>query len=137
MADFNKVVLVGRLTRDLEVRKTPGGTSVADGGMAVNREYKKGDSEKVKETCFVDFTVWDKGADIMSQYAGKGSQLLIEGRLHLDTWEAKDGGGKRSKLKVICENFQFLSGDSKEEVVDAGPEPDQAPDLGSDETVPF
>ncbi len=111
MANFNKVILVGNLTRDVEIRYTQGGLAVGKMGMAVNRRYKQGEEQK-ESTCFVDLTAFGKQAEVLNQYVGKGSPLFVEGRLEYSTWEAKEGGGKRNKLEVIIENFQFLGGRS-------------------------
>ena len=107
MANFNKVILVGNLTRDVEMRYTQGGLAIGKMGMAVNRRYKQGEEQK-ESTCFVDLTAFGKQAEVLSQYVSKGSPLFVEGRLEYSTWEAKEGGGKRNKLEVIIENFQFL-----------------------------
>ncbi len=109
MANFNKVILVGDLTRDIEVRYTQGGLAVAKMGMAINRKYKQGEEAK-ETTCFVDLTAFGRQAEVLKEYVAKGSPLFVEGRLEYSTWEAKEGGGKRSKLEVIVENFQFLGG---------------------------
>ena len=106
MPNYNKIMLMGNLTRDMELRYTQSGTPYAQGGMAVNRKWK--DKE---ETCFVDFTAFGKQAEVLCEYVRKGSPLFIEGRLQLDTWE-KDGQ-KRSKHKVIVEGFQFLGSGEK------------------------
>ena len=111
MANFNKVILVGNLTRDVEMRYTQGGLAIGKMGMAVNRRYKQGEEQK-ESTCFVDLTAFGKQAEVLSQYVSKGSPLFVEGRLEYSTWEAKEGGGKRNKLEVIVENFQFLGGRS-------------------------
>ncbi len=108
MGNLNKVLLMGRLTRDPELRYTPQGTPVADLGIAVNREYAAG-NERRKETTFVDVTIWRRQAEVICQYLHKGDPLFIEGRLNLDTWEGQDGQ-KRSKLRVVADNFQFVSG---------------------------
>ena len=104
MANYNRVTLIGNLTRDIEIRATQGGMQVAKFGLAINRKSK--DQET---TCFVDCTAFDKSAELLHRYVRKGSPLFVEGRLEFSTWEAKDGGGKRSKLSVVVENFQFLS----------------------------
>ncbi len=109
MANFNKVILVGNLTRDIEIRYTQGGLAVAKMGMAINRKYKQGEEAK-ETTCFVDLTAFGRQAEVLNEYVAKGSPLFVEGRLEYSTWEAKEGGGKRSKLEVIVENFQFLGG---------------------------
>lgn len=106
MANFNKVILLGNLTRDPELRTTPKGTSVCQFGMAVNRVYRSGD-ETQEETTFVDLEAWGKQAEIISKYVHKGNPLFIEGRLKFDSWESKEGE-KRSKLKVIVENMQLM-----------------------------
>ncbi len=108
MANFNKVILVGNLTRDIEIRYTQGGLAVAKMGMAINRRFKQGEESK-ESTCFVDLTAFGRQAEVLNQYMAKGSPLFVEGRLEYSTWEAKEGG-KRSKLEVIVENFQFLGG---------------------------
>lgn len=106
MANFNKVILLGNLTRDPELRVTPKGTAVCQFGMAVNRVYRSGD-ETQEETTFVDLEAWGKQAEIISKYVTKGNPLFVEGRLKFDSWESKEGE-KRSKLKVIVENMQLM-----------------------------
>jgi single-strand DNA-binding protein len=105
MASFNRVILVGNLTRDPELRYIPSGTAVSDIGLAVNDRVKRGD-QWVEEPVFVDVTLWGRTAEIANEYLSKGSSVLIEGRLKLDRWE-KDGQ-KHSKLKVIGERLQML-----------------------------
>lgn len=107
MASYNRVVLVGNLTRDPELRYIPSGTAVSDIGLAVNDRVKRGD-QWVDEATFVDITLWGRTAEVANEYLSKGSPVLIEGRLKLDTWE-KDGQ-KFSKLKVVGERMQMLSG---------------------------
>ena len=107
MSSYNRVILVGNMTRDVELRYTPGGTAVTTIGLAVN-ERRKVNDEWVDETTFVDVEVWGRTAEVASEYLGKGSSVLFEGRLKLDTWE-KDGQ-KRSKLKVVCDRMQMLGG---------------------------
>jgi single-strand DNA-binding protein len=107
-ASFNRVILVGNLTRDPELRYTPGGTAVTDVGLAVNDRRKNPNGEWVEETTFVDVTLWGRTAEVASEYLTKGSSALIEGRLKLDTWESD--GQKRSKLKVVGEKLQLLGG---------------------------
>ena len=116
MASFNRVILVGNLTRDIELRETPGGASVADAGLAVNDRRKQGE-EWVDETSFVDLTIWGRTAENAAEYLSKGSPILIEGRLKQDSWQ-NDQGEKRTKLKVVVDRLQFLStknGESKKE----------------------
>jgi len=107
MANLNKVMLIGNLTRDPELKYTPGNQAVCEVGLAVNRKYRTKDGEDREETTFVDCEAWGKQAEVIKQYMTKGKPLFIEGRLKLDTWEDKDGG-KRSKMRVVIENFQFL-----------------------------
>ena len=108
MASYNRVILVGNLTRDIELKYTPGGTAVTDIGMAMNDRRKSASGEWVDETTFVDVTLWGRTAEVASEYLGKGSPILVEGRLKLDTWETD--GQKRSKLRVVCDRMQMLSG---------------------------
>jgi single-strand DNA-binding protein len=108
MASFNKVILLGNLTRDPEVRYTPKGSAVADLGIAVNRQYTLENGEKREEVTFVDVTFWGRTAEVAGEYLKKGRPVFIEGRLQLDTWDDKQSGQKRSKLKVIGETMQFL-----------------------------
>lgn len=109
MASYNRVILVGNLTRDPEVRYTPGGTAVTDVGLAVNRTwYDQKANEKREETTFVDVTLWGRQAEVAGEYLSKGRPVLIEGRLQLDTWDDRETGKKRSKLKVIGETMQML-----------------------------
>jgi single-strand DNA-binding protein len=115
MANFNKVILIGNLTRDPELRVTPSGTSICRFGLAVNRTYTTQDGERREETTFVDIDSFGKPAEIISKYMAKGRPILVEGRLRLDQWEDKSTGEKRSRLGVVCENFQFLGGRSDSE----------------------
>lgn len=109
MASFNKVILVGNLTRDPEVRYTSGGTAVTDIGLAVSRNWTdRSSNERKEETTFVDVTLWGRTAEIAGEYLSKGRPCLIEGRLQLDQWEDRETGQKRSKLKVIGETLQLL-----------------------------
>ncbi|MDX1681237.1 MAG: single-stranded DNA-binding protein [Akkermansiaceae bacterium] len=108
MANLNKVMLIGNLTRDPELRYTPKGTAVADVGMAINRVWSNDAGQKQEETTFVDVTLWGRQAELAEKYLGKGRGVYIEGRLQLDTWDDKETGKKRSKLKVVGENLQFL-----------------------------
>ena len=108
MANLNKVMLIGRLTRDPEVRYTPKGTAVAELGLAVNRFRTDDSGQRHEETAFIDTTLWGRQAELAQQYLSKGRQVFVEGRLQMDTWEDKNSGQKRSKLKVVGENMQFL-----------------------------
>lgn len=114
MASFNKVILVGNLTRDPQVRYTTGGMAVADVGLAVNRQwFDKQSNTRREETTFVDVTLWGRQAEVAGEYLSKGKQVLIEGRLQLDTWDDKESGQKRSKLKVVGETMTMLGSRSE------------------------
>ncbi|MGK0456324.1 MAG: single-strand DNA-binding protein [Lentimonas sp.] len=108
MASFNKVILIGNLTRDPELRVTANGNSICKLGLAVNRSYLMKDGERREETTFIDIDSFGKQAEVISKYMRKGRPLMVEGRLKLDQWESD--GQKRSKLGVVLENFQFLGG---------------------------
>lgn len=111
MASFNKVILLGNLTRDPEVKFIANGTAVAEVGLAVNRVwFDKQTNTKKEETTFVDVTLWGKDAEVAGEYLAKGRPVLIEGRLQLDTWDDKQTGQKRSKLRVVGERMQLLGG---------------------------
>jgi single-strand DNA-binding protein len=108
MANFNKVLLMGNLTRDPEVRYTPKGTAIANLGLAVNRTYTLDNGEQKEEVTFVDVEVWGRQAETSKEYLSKGRPVFIEGRLKFDSWEDKETHQKRSKLKVVAERVQFL-----------------------------
>jgi single-strand DNA-binding protein len=110
MANFNKVYLMGNLTRDPELRYTPKGQAVAKFALAVNRRYTTESGEAREEVTFVDIDAWGKQAEVISQYCKKGKPLFVEGRLRLDQWDDKTTGQKRSALKVVLEGFQLLGG---------------------------
>lgn len=111
MASFNKVILMGNLTRDPQVRYTPSGSAVAELGLAVNRSwFDKQSNSRKEETTFVDVTVWGRTAEIAGEYLSKGRSVMIEGRLQLDQWEDRESGQKRSKLKVVGENMTMVGG---------------------------
>jgi single-strand DNA-binding protein len=107
---LNKVFLMGNLTRDPELRVTTGGLSVCKLGLAVNRSFTGKDGAKVDETVFVDVDSFGKQADVIAKHFQKGKPILVEGRLKLDQWDDKASGGKRSKLSVVLEGFQFVGG---------------------------
>ncbi|HEY2839370.1 MAG TPA: single-stranded DNA-binding protein [Pirellulales bacterium] len=109
MASFNRVILVGNLTRDPELKYTPSNTAVTEIGLAVNDRRKSASGEWIEETTFVDVTLWGRTAEVASEYLTKGASILIEGRLKLDSWENKEGQ-KRTKLRVVGEKMQMLSG---------------------------
>src|ERR671925_882492 len=110
MASFNKVILLGNLTRDPEVRYTPKGSAVCDIGLAVNRVYTMEGGEKREEVTFVDVVLWSRLAEIAGEYLKKGRPVFIEGRLQMDTWDDKQTGQKRTKLRVVGETMQLLGG---------------------------
>ncbi|MDQ3120739.1 MAG: single-stranded DNA-binding protein [Verrucomicrobiota bacterium] len=107
-SSFNRVILLGNLTRDPEVRYTPKGSAVAEIGLALNRIYTPEGGEKREEVTFVDVTLWGRTAEIAGEYLKKGRPVLIEGRLQLDTWDDKQSGQKRSKLRVVGESMQLI-----------------------------
>jgi single-strand DNA-binding protein len=109
MAYLNKVFLIGNLTRDPELRVTPKGTAICQFGIAVNRQFKDESGATRDETTFVDVEAWSKQGELVAKYLSKGSLAMVEGRLKLDQWEDKTSGQKRSKLKVVLDNVQFLS----------------------------
>ncbi len=110
-SSFNKVILLGNLTRDPEVRYTSGGTAVSDLTLAINNSYTdKRSNERREDTTFVDCTVWGRTAEIAGEYLSKGRAVLIEGRLQQDKWEDKETGQKRSKLKVVADSMQMVGG---------------------------
>jgi single-strand DNA-binding protein len=108
MANLNKVMLIGNLTRDPEVRYTPKGTAVTEIGLAINRTRTDDNGQKHEETTFVDITFWGRVAEIVGEYCAKGKPLYVEGRLQLDQWQDKQSGQNRSKIKVVGENIQLL-----------------------------
>src|SRR5687767_11462183 len=122
MASFNKVILVGNLTRDPELRYTPKGMAVAKIGLAVNRTWRSESGEQKEEVTFVDVDIWGRTAENVGQYMRKGSPILIEGRLKLDQWDDKQTGQKRSRLGVTAETVQFLSSGNRP-AGDGGPAP--------------
>lgn len=150
MANFNKVILVGNLTRDPELRVTPTGLSICKLSLAVNRNYKTSSGEDQEETTFVDVDAFGKPAEIISKYMSKGRPILVEGRLKTDSWTSQ-AGEKRSKLKVVLENFQFMggrgddAGDTGRSGYSAGPqkseatnsEPGDYKSKDLDEDIPF
>ena len=110
MANLNRVLLMGNLTRDPEVRYTPKGTAVTDISIAINRVIGSEEGERREEVTYVDVTLWGRQAEVAQQYLTKGRGVFIEGRLQLDTWDDKQTGQKRSRLKVVGENMQMLPG---------------------------
>ena len=121
MPSYNKVILMGNLTRDPQLKQTPNNQSVAEIGIAVNRKYKSKDGEMKEETTFVDCEAWGRTAETMAKYLSKGRPVFVEGRLKLDQWQDKEGNN-RSKLRVVIDTFQFI--DSRGE--QSSTEPQQA-----------
>ena len=113
MAGYNKVILIGNLTRDPELRYTPQGVAIAKIGLAVNRTWKNEAGESKEEVTFVDVDAFRRQAETLAQYLKKGSPLMVEGRLKLDQWDDKQTGQKRSRLGVVLEGFQFLGGGNR------------------------
>jgi single-strand DNA-binding protein len=145
MASYNRVLLMGNLTRNPEIRYTPTGTAVADLGLAVNENFKNKAGETVEQTCFVDVVVWGRQAETSAEYLQKGSSVFVEGRLQLDQWENQQGE-KRSKLRVRADRVQFLGSPGKGTEFSAAPAasapqeaaPQQpAPVADDDDDVPF
>jgi single-strand DNA-binding protein len=124
MANLNRCMLIGNLTRDPETRYTPKGTAVTDIALAINRSWKDDDGTKKEEATFVDVTLWGRQAEVAQEYLKKGSAVFIEGRLHLDAWDDKQSGQKRTKLKVVGEMLQLLGTRPKATATSPdGPEP--------------
>ena len=115
MANLNKVMLIGNLTRDPEVRYTPSGKAVADISLAINRVWNNDQGQKQEETTFVDVTLWGRQAELAQQYLTKGRGVYIEGRLQMDSWDDKETGQKRSRIRVQAGTVQFLGGGSKDQ----------------------
>jgi single-strand DNA-binding protein len=144
MASYNRVLLMGNLTRNPEIRYTPSGTAVADIGLAINESFKNKAGEMVEQTCFVDVVVWGRQAETSAEYLQKGSPVFVEGRLQLDQWE-NDKGEKRSKLRVRADRVQFLGTPGKGAEFSAAPAasaPQAAnhptePPAEDDDDVPF
>jgi single-strand DNA-binding protein len=143
MASFNRVLLMGNLTRNPEIRYTPSGTAVADLGLAINENFKNKAGELVEQTCFVEVVVWGRQAETSAEYLQKGSPVFVEGRLQLDQWENQQGE-KRSKLRVRADRVQFLGVPGKGTEFSAAPAAPQdaapqqsAPISDDDEDVPF
>ncbi len=152
-ASYNKVLLMGNLTRDPEMRVTPGGLSICKFGLAVNRNFTTKDGEQREETTFVDIDAFGKQAETIAKYMSKGRPLFVEGRLRLDQWEDKNSGEKRSRLGIVLEGFQFIGskgdGDSSSDSGGGGgyeqssPPPrttsgkENAQSSGMDDDIPF
>ncbi|MDB6015565.1 MAG: single-strand binding protein [Pedosphaera sp.] len=127
MANFNKVILVGNITRDPELRYTSKGMAIAKIGMAINRTWKNEAGESKEEVTFVDVDAFGRQAETIAQYLKKGSPLMVEGRLRLDQWDDKQSGQKRSRLGVVLEGFQFLGSGTRSEGGGGGEAPRSRP----------
>ena len=142
MASLNKVFLMGNLTRDPELRYTPGGLAVASFGIAINRAWTAKSGEQKEDVCYVDINIFGRRAEVVGEYFSKGSPIFIEGRLQFNQWETKDGQ-KRSTLRVVADNFQFIGGTTKrpEGGVKEGKPPEAIPEDAnldiSNEEIPF
>lgn len=132
MANFNKVILVGNLTRDPQLSYLPSNTPVCEFGLAINRKWKSPEGEMREETCFVDCRIFGRRAEPFNQYMSKGRPTLVEGRLRYEQWEGKDGQ-KRSKLSVVVDNFEFLGGGGRREGGDSGRAPASSQHAGGRE----
>jgi len=127
MASYNKVILVGNLTRDPELRFTPKGVAIAKIGLAINRSWRDANGELKEEVTFVDVDAFGKQAETLGQYMKKGRPLMIEGRLKLDTWDDKQTNQKRSRLGVVLESFQFLDSRGADDGGGGAPRPRPTP----------
>jgi single-strand DNA-binding protein len=120
MANLNRVMLIGNLVRDPELRYTPKGTALAEISVAVNRVYKSEDGTRQEETTFIDCTLWSRLAEIAGQYLKKGRPVYLDGRLQLDSWEDRQTGQKRSRIRVVAENLQLLGSRQESEAASPG-----------------
>ncbi|MBG81043.1 MAG: single-stranded DNA-binding protein [Phycisphaerales bacterium] len=134
MPNYNKVMLMGNLTRDIELKYTAGNNAVANLALAVNRRYRANEEMK-EETTFVDCEAWGKTAENLSKYLSKGSPVFLEGRLKLDEWQDRDGN-RRSKLRVVVESFQFIDGGGRKSTSSSAA-PAAAQPTVSDDDIPF
>ena len=134
MASLNKVFLLGNLTRDPDLRYTPSGAAVCEFGLAISRRFSANGADQ-DEVCFVDIVVWSKQAENCKQYLAKGSPALIEGRLQFDQWEDRNGGGKRSRLRVLAERVQFVGSPRRNDSPDADNSYNNAP-YGANNNAP-
>ena len=137
MPNLNKVILMGNLTRDPELRNTPKGTAICQFALAINREWKNDAGEKQNDVTYVDIEAWGKQADVIAKYLTKGKPVYVEGRLRLDQWEDKTTKEKRSRMKVVLEQFQFLGGKDSASATPAEPTQQKKPAENIDESVPF
>jgi len=132
MAGYNKVILVGNLTRDPELRYTPAGTAVANLRLAVNRKFRDKSQQLKDETCFITVVVWSKQAETCNQYLHKGSLLLVEGRLQSRTWEDTQTGKQRSVIEVLAERIQFLGAPAGRQAVSVAQDTSPETEIGGE-----
>ena len=125
-ASLNKTLLMGNLTRDVDLKYTTSGAAVANFGLAVNRTYTNSDGEKVDDVCYIDIVAWNRLAEVAGEYLSRGRPVFVEGRLQMDSWEQEDGK-KRTKLRVVAQNIQFLGGAKS----------DADGSEGADDDIPF
>ena len=133
MPNLNKVLLMGNLTRDPEIKYTPKGTAIANFGLAVNRVYSTDGGEKKEEVTFIDLEAWGRTAEVIGEYFKKGRPIFIEGRLKLDQWDDKQSGKKMSKLRVVVDSFEFIG---PREGGGGGADPDEARSSGRPQSRP-
>jgi len=136
MANYNKVILIGNLTREPQLSYLPSQTPVVEFGMAINRVFKKQDGSEGKETCYVDCQMFGKRAEVVNKYFKKGDPIFVEGRLKFDQWNAQDGS-KKSKLRVFVENFEFVGGERKQREPEQPDEPEPSAPPMDDTQIPF
>ena len=146
MSSFNKVIIMGNMTRDPELRVTPSGANICKFCIATSRKYKGGDGNMKEETAFIDVDAFGRQAEVIAQYFSKGKPIFVEGRLKFDQWESS-AGEKRNKLSVVMEGFQFVSGARDSEFgsgeanafesASPAPAPAGGNDMGIDDNVPF
>lgn len=132
MASLNKVQVIGNVTRDIELKRTPGGNAVCDVGVAINEKRKDASGQWVEEVLFLDVTLWGRTAEVAAEYAGKGAPIYLEGRMKMDAW-TDQSGQERKKLKVIGDRLQLLGGRSE---ATPAPKPAPKPEPSADE-FPF
>jgi single-strand DNA-binding protein len=139
MASFNKVILMGNLTADPTLRYTPNKAAVCNFTLAINRKYKSPDGTLKDDVCFVDCAAWNKVAENIQKFVGKGRPLFVEGRLTLNKWKDKETGKQRSKLTVTVDSFQFIDSSGAKATADAaaGNVPSQADYQPEDDSPPF
>ena len=143
MSDFNKVIIIGNLTRDPETRTMPNGTAICKIGLASNRDYMAADGTKRQDAVFVDCDAFGKTAEAMQKWLKKGRKVLVEGRLKLDQWDDKETGQKRSRMGIVVESFNFVGArddtpePSQPQARSEAPKPTSSKPSGIDDDVPF